>query len=132
MHRLIAVALFILAACNDGSADRKAVSLVATGRYQALTTRNVGLYLTLISRTYHDKEKDYNGKARELADTLVNSDGFAYRGTIEEIDVTGDHAVVRGAYTMRVRIKGQTLALQGKETIRLQREAGGWRITGGL
>ena len=46
--------------------------------------------------------------------------------------ITGDHAVVRGAYTMRVRIKGQQLALQGNETILLRREAGGWRITGGL
>lgn len=132
MQRLFAVALFVLAACSNGTADREAVSLVAASRYQALATRNVGLYLTLLSRNYHDKGKDYDRKARELADSLVNSDGFACQGSIEEIDVTGDHAVVRGAYTMRVRIKGQQLALQGNETILLQREAGGWRITGGL
>jgi len=132
MHRLFATALFSLAACSNSSADREAVSLVATGRYQALAARNVGLYLTLLSRNYRDNGKDYNKKAGELADTLVNSDGLAYQGAIEEIDVTGDHAVVRGSYTMRVRIKGQTLALQGEDTIRLQRETGGWRITGGL
>lgn len=132
MHRLFAVALFALAACSNSSADRGAVSLVATGRYRALAARDVGLYLTYLSRDYRDNGKDYNEKARELADALVNSDGLAYQGTIEEVDVTGDRAAVRGSYTMRVRIKGQTLALQGEETIRLQREAGGWRITGGL
>ncbi len=132
MHRLFAAALFSLAACSNSSADREAVSLVATGRYQALAARNVGLYLTLLSRDYRDNGKDYNEKARELADTLVNSEGLAYQGMIEEVDVTGDRAVVRGSYTIRARIKGQTLALQGEDTIRLQRETGGWRITGGL
>lgn len=132
MHRLFAAALFALAACSNSSADREAVSLVANGRYQALATRNTGLYLTLLSRDYRDNGKDYSEKARELADTLVNSEGLAYQGTIDGIDVTGDHAVVRGSYTMRVRIKGQTLSLQGRETIRLRREAGNWRITGGL
>lgn len=132
MHRLFAAALFALAACSNSSVDREAVSHVANRRYQALAARDVGLYLPLLSRNYRDNGKDYNEKARELADTLVNSDGLAYQGTIEGIDVTGDHAVVMGSYTMRVRIKGQTLALQGKETIRLRREAGGWSITGGL
>ena len=132
MQRLVVAALIFLAACSSGDPDRAAVTHVATLRHQALATRDIGLYLTLISHSYHDNGKRYPEKARALADTLVNSDGFAYQGTVTDVVVRGDHATVRGSYTMRVRIKGQTLALQGEETIRLERERCGWRITGGL
>lgn len=132
MQRLVAAALIFLAACSGGDADRAAVTRAAALRHQALADRNIGLYLTLISPSYHDNGKSYADKARALADTLVNSDGFAYQGTVTDVGVRGDRAVVRGSYTMRVRIKGQTVALQGEETIRMQRERCGWRITGGL
>ncbi len=131
MRRLCAVAL-LLAACGRGDADRAAVAAVASTRHQALASRNIGLYLTLISPRYNDNGKGHDDKARELAETIVNGDGFTYQGTTDEVTVHGDRAVVRGSYTVRIRIKGETVALQGEERIRLQREKGGWRITGGL
>lgn len=132
MRRLAAVALIVLAACHGGGDDRAAVARVAASRQQALATGNIGLYLTLISRNYHDNGKTYTDKARELADTIVNGDRFLYQGTVTEVSVSGDHATARGRYTMRVLIKGEPFELQGVETIRLQREASEWRIVGGL
>ena len=136
MRRLAAAGCLILAlisgCAGTDPAERAAVAAVAAKRREAITTRNPALYLTLLSRDYRDKGQDYAAMARQLTRSLSTPDPVDYRSEEQQITVTGRTAVIRGSYLLRTRVRGSELELRGKEEIRLRKEAGGWKIIGGL
>jgi ketosteroid isomerase-like protein len=126
------LSLFLfLSACGDKS-DRDAVLAVAVKRQQALTSRDISLYLPLISPHYQDKGRDHAVKARELTDILASFDKIDYRSLDRRVEVQGDSATVTGSYELRVTGNGKEMDLAGKEELRLRKEAGVWKIVGGL
>lgn len=129
---LLLVILLLIACSSKSDPDRDAVMAVAVKRQQALTSRNINLYLPLISPHYKDKGRDYNAKARELQDILTSFDKIDYRSLDRRVEVQGDRATVTGSYELRVMAKGKEMELAGKEELRLQKEGGEWRIVGGL
>lgn len=128
---LLLFLLIFLSACSDTS-DRDAVLAVAVKRQQALTSRDIHLYLPLISPHYQDKGRDHAAKARELTDILASFDKIDYRSLDRRVEVQGDSATVTGSYELRVTGKGKDMELAGKEELRLRKEAGVWKIVGGL
>lgn len=128
---LLLLLLIFLSACSDTS-DRDAVLAVAVKRQQALTSRDINLYLPLISPHYQDKGRDQAAKARELTDILASFERIDYRSLDRRVEVQSDSATVTGSYELRVMQKGKEMELAGKEELRLRKEAGVWKIVGGL
>jgi ketosteroid isomerase-like protein len=126
---LVALLLLSLAGCAQ---EQRTVEEVLRQREQALATGDASLYASLISPAYRDKGVDSRAKREELAQTLASFGPVAYRSLGRDIAVHGDSATVTGRYAMKVTAAGKALELAGEETIRLRREAGGWKIVGGI
>ncbi|HEY6007645.1 MAG TPA: nuclear transport factor 2 family protein [Geobacteraceae bacterium] len=118
--------------CTAAPADRKAVETVAVKRQQALSNKDLPLYLSLISPAYNDKGKDYAAKTRELAASFRSFERLDYRSLDRKIEVSGRLATISGTYRITIVRKGKELNLEGVERIRLAKEADGWKIVGGL
>lgn len=132
MHRLVtSLLLLVLLGCSD-TADRKALESVAVKRQQALTTKDLGLYISLISPAYQDKGKDFTAKRQELAATLKAFDRIDYRSYDRRIEIRGETATIAGSYGLKVTTQGKSLELTGKEELHLQKGPDGWKIVGGL
>ena len=129
--RLLLVFIIALGITGCG-ADRKAVEELMSKRAQALNSRDVKLYQSLISRNYQDKGKDFAGKSAEITSTFASFEQIAYRSLDRRITISNSDAKVTGSYTMKVTVKGRPLELGGTEIIRLTKESDGWKITGGI
>ena len=118
--------------CTRSSADRQAIEKVVLTRQQALTAKDIKLYLTVISPAYNDKGKDYATETRELETNFRTFERINYRSLDRKIEIDGQQAIVSGTYRITIVRKGQELSLEGSERIRLAKEADGWKIVGGL
>lgn len=126
---LLALLLIALAGC---ARQERTIEEVMRQREQALATADATLYAALISPAYRDKGIDCRTKREELAQTLAAFGPVSYRSLDRTVAVDGDSATVTGRYAMKVTAAGKPLELAGEETIRLRREAGGWKIVGGI
>ena len=126
---LVALLLLTLAGC---AREERTIEEVLRQRERALATADASLYASLISPAYQDKGVDARTKRAELAQTLAAFGPVSYRSLGRTIAVNGDNATVSGRYAMKVAAAGKPLELAGEETIRLHREAGGWKIVGGI
>lgn len=129
--RIFPLALLLVAIAGCGTGERT-VEEVMRERERALATADAALYATLISPDYLDRGIDCRTKRAELEQTLKAFGPVAYRSLDRAIALSGDTATVTGRYAMKVKVKGKAVELAGEETIRLRREAGGWKIVGGL
>lgn len=126
---LLVLLLLALAGCTR---QESTIEHVLQQRQRALATADAALYASLISPAYRDKGIDSRTKREELAQTLAAFGPVSYRSLGRSIVVHGDSATVTGRYAMKVTASGKPLELAGEETIRLHREAGGWKIVGGI
>uniref|UniRef100_A0A831XE74 Nuclear transport factor 2 family protein n=1 Tax=Geobacter metallireducens TaxID=28232 RepID=A0A831XE74_GEOME len=126
---LLALLLLALTGCTR---QEFTIEQVLQQRERALATANATLYASLISPAYRDRGVDSRAKREELAKTLAAFGPVSYRSLDRSIVVHGDSATVTGRYAMKVTAAGKPLELAGEETIRLHREAGGWKIVGGI
>jgi len=122
----------LMIGCDGQSADRQALHSVALQRQQALRNKDINLYLTLLSHDYLDKGQDFTAKKKELESNFALFDQIDYRSDGFTIDIKGNSADISGTYGLKVVIRGKTLKLEGKETLRLKKESGGWKIVAGL
>ncbi|WP_198134498.1 nuclear transport factor 2 family protein [Geotalea uraniireducens] len=122
----------LMIGCDGQSADRQALHSVALQRQQALRNKDINLYLTLLSHDYLDKGQDFTAKKKELESNFALFDQIDYRSDGFTIDIKGNSADISGTYGLKVVIRGKTLKLEGKETLRLKKEFGGWKIVAGL
>lgn len=130
--RTLLAALFLLALAGCAPEQQRTVEEVLRQREQALASADAALYASLISPAYRDKGIDSRTKRTELARTLAAFGPVAYRSLGRTIVISGDSATVAGRYAMKVTAAGKPLELAGEETIRLRREAGDWKIVGGI
>lgn len=133
MRIILSCLIFMLMiGCDGQSADRQALHSVALQRQQALRNKDINLYLTLLSHDYLDKGQDFTAKKKELESNFALFDQIDYRSDGFTIDIKGGSADISGTYGLKVVIRGKTLKLEGKETLRLKKESGGWKIVAGL
>lgn len=136
LRRLLPFLLFLVPfmlvwGCAEG--DRQAVQSVMMQRQQALRSKDIHIYLSLLSSRYQDNGQDLTAKTKEIADNFASFDRIEYRSDGYDIAIDGGAATVSGTYRLKVTKKGEVLELEGKEAIRLRKEPGrGWLIVGGL
>jgi len=132
MYRRLPLVLCLSALTACGASERRDVEKVLNVRAESLAAGDAVRYLTVISRTYQDKGKDFAAKRSELEASLKPPYGVSYRALNRVITIDGDHATATGSYLMKISRTGNPLELVGEEAIRLRREPGGWKIVGGL
>lgn len=134
MLRRLLLAISILAAlgCSPSGSEKRAIETVAEKRVKALNSMDLNLYLSVLSRAYSDKGKDYKEISADLERNFRTLDRIDYRQSDRRIAAKGDTATVSAAYELRINMKGNPIELSGKENLRLKKEAGAWKIVGGL
>jgi hypothetical protein len=125
-------AFLLLLGCTTAEPDQQAIRDLLAERQQALNARNLERYVAILSPGYRDKGLDYAGKRTELAQTLASWDEINFTADPYRITIQGSSARAKGTYRLRVARSGKKLELGGEEELRLAREAGTWKITGGL
>ena len=132
--RLVFSCLFMLLVfgCNGSGKDREELQSIAVKRQQALLHKDIKLYLSIISRNYLDKGVEFAAKKKELEANFSAFDRIDYRSDGITVNISGSRATISGNYGLKVFVKGKELRLAGKEELRLEKEPGGWKITGGL
>jgi len=121
-----------LAGCSASSSERQAVEQVLNHRQQALDSKDISRYKTLLSRNYQDKGKDYAAKVAELAALFTTFERIEARFFDRRVELTRDSAVVAEQYALRVTRPGKSFTFAGKQSLTLRKEADGWKIVAGL
>lgn len=128
---LLSVVVF-MAACAPSQTDKAQILLVMQARSQAINTRNINLYRTIISPAYSDKGKNRVQLQDGLEAGFKNYDSVFYQADEQKIAVKGKQAEVTGSYRMKIVIRGKEMVLDGKEHLILAKEHDGWKIVAGL
>lgn len=118
--------------CTGRDVDRQAIHTVMIQRQQAFRSKDVNMYLSLVSPRYQDKGQDLAAKKRELASNFASFQQIDYHSDGYKIEIDGKMATVSGNYRLKIVRKGQELALEGKDSLRLRKEGNSWLIVGGL
>jgi hypothetical protein len=129
---LSCLAVVLILGCSGSDADKQALKAVSLQRQQALRSKDINLYLSILSREYQDKNQDFAAKKKELEANFAAFDQIDYRSDGITIEIKGNQAIISGTYGLKVVIKGKVLKLEGKEEVRLKKERGGWKIVGGV
>lgn len=136
MQSPVAVILFCLVfgltGCGPSQIEKDQVLQVLQVRAQALNSRNLKLYLKVVSPEYSDRGKHF----QELQDSLDAGfkiyDSVSYQSDAQQVTIDGKQAEVTGRYRLKVVIRGKEMVLDGKEHLKLAKGADGWKITAGL
>lgn len=135
MLRTVAYLLFyasLLAGCGASQAEKDLVTQTVRTRAKALNTRNLELYLKVISADYSDKGKGFGQLRDSLEAGFKVYEQVSYQADDQKVRISGKRAEVAGTYRMKVLIRGHEMALDGKEHLILAREPDGWKIISGL
>ena len=129
---LLCVVVALITACSPSQAERAQILLVMQARSQAINTRNINLYRTIISPAYSDKGKNRVQLQDGLEAGFKIYDSVYYQADEQKIAVKGKQAEVTGSYRMKIVIRGKEMVLDGKEHLILAKEHDGWKIVAGL
>ena len=129
---LLCVAVALMTACGPSQVEKEAVLRVLQMREQAMNTRNINLYLMIISPAYSDKGKDRAQLQDGLEAGFKIYDSVRYQAGEQKLQIKGKQAEVTGTYRMKVVIRGKEMVLDGKEHLVLAKEPDGWKIIAGL
>jgi len=121
-----------MTACGPSQVEKEAVLRVLQMREQAMNTRNIKLYLMIISPAYSDKGKDRAQLQDGLEAGFKIYDSVRYQAGEQKLQIKGKQAEVTGTYRMKVVIRGKEMVLDGKEHLVLAKEPDGWKIIAGL
>lgn len=129
---MLCAAVALMTACGPPQAEMEQIQRVMQVRAQALNTRNINLYLTVISPVYSDKGKDRAQLQDGLEAGFKIYDSVVYQADEQKVKIKGKQAEVTGSYRMKVVIRGKEMVLDGKEHLLLSKESDGWKIIAGL
>ncbi len=129
---LLSVVVALVTACSPSQGERGQILLVMQARSQAINTRNIDLYRTIISPAYSDKGKNRVQLQDGLEAGFKIYDSVYYQADEQKIAIKGKQAEVAGSYRMKIVIHGKEMVLDGKEHLILAKEHDGWKIVAGL
>lgn len=124
--------LMLLTGCSTADPEKAAIEKVLAIRSNALNSRNIETYFTVISAQYRDKDKDISNLRENLEKNFKNFSQIHYAVTRRSITVNGINAEASGDYRMKVKTNGKEITLNGVEHLKLTKEPGGWKIISGI
>jgi len=133
MRRLLSPFLLLLlihAAC--GASDESKIRETLGRREEALRKKDLSLYLTCISESYHDKEEDVSRIKSRIDGYFKNFDRINYSSWDRSIQIDGREAAVVQQFHLEVEKGDKKHRYGGKEALFLRKEGGKWKIIRGL
>jgi hypothetical protein len=122
--------MIILLACQISAED--SIHQTLNRREEAFQKRDLSLYLSCISKAYHDKNEDFGQLQKRIEEYFKTFDQIKYSSWDRSIDVEGDSARVIQQYYIEVESRGKKSHHSGKEFIFLKKDGKQWKIVKGL
>ena len=124
------LAILFLLACPVSEEER--IYQVVNRREVALRNKDLSLYLSCISKTYHGKDEDFDRLRNRIGGYFSAFDRIEYSSWGRSIQLEGDTARVIQEFHLEVEKGGKKDNYAGKEALLLKRDGREWKITGGL
>ncbi|MEI7818307.1 MAG: hypothetical protein WCI45_14070 [Desulfuromonadales bacterium] len=133
--RFIAFVLFaflLTSGCSHSDTDKSEIIQTLSIRANALNSRDLSSYFSVISLQFNDKGKDFSQLKKDLEKNFSDFKQISYEAGTPAITISGASAKTVGNYRMKVLVRGKEIALNGIEHIQLAKEPGGWKIIAGI
>lgn len=129
---ILLVALLTVSGCSSPERERSDIIQTLTTRANALNSRNMPQYLSVVSIRYSDKGKTFAQLRESLEKNFRDFEQISYEPGTPVITVDGTAAAADCSYRMKIRVRGKELTLNGTEHLRLSKEPEGWKIIAGI
>jgi ketosteroid isomerase-like protein len=133
MKRVLAclsLVLIFLPACQR--TDSEGVRQVLQQREEALQKKDLTRYLSCISKSYKDKNEDYEHLKDRVQGYFKTFDRIEYSSWDRSIQVNGESATVIQQFRLEVEKEGRRRQYSGRELLFLEKEGNQWRFMRGL
>ncbi len=122
--------LILVLACQIS--DEDSIHQTLNRREEAFQKRELSLYLSCISKAYHDKDEDFGQLQKRIEEYFKTFDQIKYSSWDRSIHLEGDSARVIQQFYIEVESQGKKNRHSGKESIFLKKEGRKWKIVKGL
>ncbi len=101
-------------------------------RQEALQKKDLSLYLSCISRTYQDKEEDFDRLQKRIEGYFKTFNRISYTNWDRSVQIDGEMATAIQQFQLEVEKGEKKNRYWGKEALLLKKEGKQWRIIKGL
>ena len=129
---ILLVALLPVSGCSRPERERSDIIQTLTTRANAINSRNVPRYLSVVSIRYSDKDKTFAQLRESLEKNFRDFEQISYEPGTPTITVDGTAADTACSYRMKIKVRGKEMTLNGTEHLRLSKEPEGWKIIAGI
>lgn len=129
---ILVIALLLASGCSSSDPERREIIATLAMRTHALNSRNCTEYVSVVSKQYSDKNKNYAQLKDSLEKNFRDFEAISYEPEALTVTVSGNSAKSTGNYRMKIKLREKEMIVQGTEHIRLLKEAEGWKIIAGI
>ncbi len=122
--------LLCLLACQK--VDSEGIRQVLQRREEALQKKDLALYVSCLSKSYKDKNENYDQLKNRIDGYFKTFDRIDYSSWDRSIQVDGESATVIQQFRLEVEKEGKRHQYAGKELLLLDKEGSHWKIMRGL
>jgi len=120
----------LLLACQDSEEEK--IYQTLNRRQEALQKRDLSLYLSCISRSYQDKEEDFDRLQKRIEGYFKTFNQISYSSWDRSVQIGGEVATAIQQFQLEVEKGEKKNRYSGKEVLFLKKEGKEWRIIKGL
>ena len=121
---------FLLLACQDSEEEK--IYQTLNRRQEALQKRDLSLYLSCISRTYQDKEEDFDRLQKRIEGYFKTFNRISYSSWDRSVQIDGETATAIQQFQLEAEKGEKKNRYSGKEALFLKKEGKEWKIIKGL
>jgi hypothetical protein len=119
-----------LLACQVSEEEK--IYQILNRRQEALKQRNLSIYLSCVSKNYHDKGEDFNQLEKRIDGYFKTFDQISYSSWDRTFQIDGETAIVIQQFHLNVEKGEKKNRYSGKEALFFKKEGREWRIIKGL
>ncbi len=122
--------IFFLLTCQVSEEEK--IYQMLNRRQEALQKKDLSLYLSCISKSYQDKEEDFNRLEKRIEGYFKTFDQISYSSWDRSVQIDGERATATQQFYLEVERGDKKNRYSAKEALLLKKEGKDWRIIKGL
>lgn len=129
---IILLFFLVLSGCVKNDTEQLEITKILSARSNALNSKNIYLYSSLISSSYSDKGKNFAQLIEGLQSNFRTFEQLIYIADSPSINISGKYAESTCNYRLKIVLNGKETFLNGTEHLRFAKEKEGWKIIAGI
>jgi len=122
--------IFFLLACQVSEEEK--IYQTLNRRQEALKKKDLSFYLSCISRSYQDKEEDFDRLQKRIEGYFKTFNRISYSSWDRSVQIDGETATAIQQFHLEVEKGEKKNSYSGKEALFLKKEDKEWKIIKGL